>query len=493
MTSKPRNLPSLWEGRVQRGEGDRGASRCGTAAIPTPPRSFVATLPEGGWFRLLPLLASVVAGTASADDSIDSILNAEWRTAAIKPAEVCSDDEFLRRISLDLIGRIPTLDELQRFRSNADRAAKIEELLNSSDFPRFWSEVWTAALNGYSNEFQADREVLRAWLETSFRRNVSYDHLASQLITARGTSALDGPVNFLVRHAEDPAVKVCRMFVGVRLDCARCHDHPFDRWTEEDFRLMNRFFETMEREEVSEGNIRVRNRIEEVEDDERPRFLTGARPRTTQWRDELALFMTHSKPFARTYANRVWYHFLGRGIVHPIDDFNRENPAASRPLLEFLAGKAREDKFAIWPMIRLICNSRAYQLSSRSPDHSDKAESLFAYRVLKPLTPEQTFDSAVVALQMEVGSRERREFIERAVGRSLDEDFSETWKYRETVQGLMSRLSATLPTPTDSIDELYQRVLSRDPTEREREICRGRSIEDVAFALVNSNEFYFNH
>ena len=439
----------------------------------------------------IPLL--ILAATAFGADSIDSILQDQWNAQSITPAEICSDDEFLRRISLDLIGRIPTRKELLAFRTTPDRSAKIDELLDSKAFARSWSEVWTATLNGYSNAFESDREVLRVWLERAFDNKWSYDRIAAELINARGTSALDGPVNFLVRHPEDPAITVCRLFLGVRLDCARCHDHPFDRWQREDFERMNRFFEAVRVEEVGEGNIRISNRRVDADDDDRPRFLTGARPRTSQWRLELALFVTNSKPFSRAFANRLWYYLLGRGIVHPVDDFNQQNPAASPRLLAFLAEQARASKFDLRHMIRLICNSRAYQLSSLYEMRGGKAESLFAFRKLKPLTPEQAYDSVASALNLKTDELQRREFIERAVGEMLDEDFSNTWEYRETVQVLMTRLTTTLPVPTAKVTELYERILTREPTSLEKKVCRGKAPRDLVFALVNSNEFFFNH
>ncbi len=435
------------------------------------------------------LLVATITGAGS----IDSILAGEWSRRGIEPAEVCPDEQFLRRVTLDLIGRIPTIEEVRRFRKNPDRSQKIDELLASDKFPRFWSEVWTATLNGYTNAFESDREVLRQWLEKTIRDDVPYDQQVTELITARGVSALDGPVNFLVRYPEEPAVKVTRLFLGVRLDCARCHDHPFDRWTEEDFVLMNRFFEATERQEVSEGNIRLMNRRAEVGEDDRPRFLTGARPRTTQWRDELALFITSSKPFARAYVNRLWYHFMGRGIVEPVDDFNRQNPPSVPALLGFLTDEVRKERFALRPMIRMICNSRTYQLSSSTDQRSPDREAVFAYHQLKPLTPEQAYDSAVVALGLQRSVEQRREFIQRAVGQSLDEDFSLTWEYRETVQGLMARLNLNIPTPTQPVEDLYTRILSRLPTARERILCQEQPPRDIAFALVNSNEFFFNH
>ncbi len=439
------------------------------------------------------MLLLVVSLQVPAAPHIDSILEAEWKRRGIQPAERCSDEEFLRRITLDLAGRIPTVDEIHRFRAKPDRGAKIDELLEGEDFARFWSEVWTATLNGYANAFESDREVLRQWLQRAIRDEVPYDRQVTELIQARGVSALDGPVNFLVRHPEEPVVKVTRVFLGVRLDCARCHDHPFDRWTQEDFRLMNRFFEATDRQEVSEGNIRLVNRRAEVDEAERPRFLTGARPRTTQWRDELALFITNSKPFARAYVNRIWYQLLGRGMVHPVDDFNRDNPPVVPELMEYLMQEVRRRDFALKPMIRMICNSRAYQLSSRRSQEDTQHQAVFAYFPLKPLTPEQTYDSAVVALGLKSDVQQRRQFIQRTVGRSLDEDFSDTWEYRETVQGLMARLNTSIPATTTSVDELYLRILTRAPTQRERDACRSHKPSDIAFALVNSNEFFFNH
>ena len=437
------------------------------------------------------ILLSLAGGGSS--ETVDSILAWTWQSQGIDPAAVCSDEEFLRRVSLDLIGRIPTLDELSSFKSNSDRAAKIDELLACDDFPRFWSEVWTATFNGYISEYGSDREVLRLWLVEAFAQDMPYDRLVTHLITAKGASAFDGPTNFLVRYPEEPVVKISRLFLGVRLDCARCHDHPFDRWTQEDFARMNRFFEATDRREASEGNVQLVNLRPGRDEENRPLFLTGAQPRTTQWRDEFALFMTNSKPFARTFVNRVWYHFLGRGIVHPPDDFNRENPAAVPELLEHLASGTRHGGFKLKPLIRTICTSRAYQLSSRRETRNPAHEAVFAYRVVKPLTPEQAFDSAAIALDLKVTAAQRREFIRNTVGESLDEDFSTTWDYRETVQGLMSRLNNRLPVPSKSIDQLYLKILSRRPNDRERQLCRDQRAEDIVFALVNSNEFFFNH
>ncbi len=430
---------------------------------------------------------------ATSNHSVDVILSKAWAGADVEPAVRSSDDEFLRRVTLDLIGRIPTIKELATFRNSPDRSAKIDKLLDATEFDRFQAELWTSVLVGYGDQFEANREVLRRWLEERFRRRTAYNRIARTLITAEGESAFSGPVNFLLRHPETPVVKVSRVFLGVRLDCARCHDHPFDRWTQKDFERMNRFFAATDRQEVSEGNIRLVNLVAEAEDEERPRFLTGATPRTSRWRDEFALFTTRSRPFARAFANRLWYQLFGRGNVHPVDDFNRDNAAAVPELTEHLADHARKSGYDIRSMLRLICTSRAYQLTSRSAEQDAKRIRVFAARTIRPLSPEQMADSVGVAMGQKMSAAQRREFIEESTRGTLDEDSGETWAYRETVQEVMLGLAMRLPSSADSIDNLFERVLTRLPTDQERRLCANRQQADILFALIHSNEFRFNH
>ena len=226
---------------------------------------------------LLTLIPLIAFGGETAETKVDAILQSAWDEANIQPSPICSDEQFLRRITLDLVGRIPTTQERTEFLANSDRAALIEKLLNSTEFPIIWGELWTTQLFGYEDS-SADRDTLAQWLHEQFRTNRPFDQIVEDLLTSTGESAFDGPVNFLLRYPEEPVVKVSRAFLGVRLDCARCHDHPFDRWTQTDFNRMNRFFEATERQEVSASNIRLVDIVRDESGDERPRFLTGAEP-----------------------------------------------------------------------------------------------------------------------------------------------------------------------------------------------------------------------
>ncbi len=442
---------------------------------------------------LLAALLPVLAYAAEpAETRVDIILRSAWAETNILPAPVCGDEQYLRRITLDLAGRIPTVEERTAFLDNPDRQAVVERLLSSPEFPKFWGELWTTHLFGYEDN-NADRDTLVQWLEEQFQTNRPYDQIVEELLTSTGESAFDGPVNFLLRYPDEPVVKVSRAFLGVRLDCARCHDHPFDRWTQTDFKRMNRFFEATERQEVSASNVRLVDVVRDVSVEDRPRFLTGAEPRTTQWRAEFALFLTRSRPFARNFANRLWYHFLGRGVVHPVDDVNVSNPASVPALLEALADEAQSQKFDVRQMIRLICSSQAYQRESSASKVDQLRQKLFAVRTTKPLTPEQWYESMCIATSRTAQTAERNDLVRTFLGDDLNADYSATWDYRETVQGLMSRLVDPVKSPARSVEELFVRFLGRMPTSEELEKCADRSLDEVSFALLHSSEFAFNH
>lgn len=465
-------------------------------------KSFASTPRRHGWWCLVLMACSWPPLTTQGDEAsdladaaarrIDSILESAWQSASVAPAPRCSDEQFLRRVCLDLLGRIPTMAERRDFLADPDRGALVNRLLESSEFPAFLGDVWTTQLFGYDRN-DTDRATLANWLTEQIAADRPYDAVVTELLTSTGESAFNGPVNFLLRYPDEPVVKVSRAFLGVRLDCARCHDHPFDRWTQHDFQRMNRFFDATERREISGDNIQLIDVVRDVSPDERPRFLTGAEPRTSQWRAEFALFLTRSRPFARNFVNRQWYHLLGRGIVHPVDDVSAANPAAVPALLEALADEAMAQRFSTKQLIRLICRTQAYQLASADGQPDSERQRLFAVRSIKPLTPEQWYASLCVATDRAPSDSERLDLVRQFLGDDLNSDYSATWEYRETVQGLMGRLVDPVKLPSRSTDELFVRFLGRLPTDKERQLCQGQTAEAVTFVLLHSSQFAFNH
>ncbi len=467
----------------ERGAGNRsGTNRASCVAI-----ALLLLLACGRW----PMsIAAQETGLAASLGPIDQRLVAIWSDANLAPAPLCDDSTFIRRVSLDLIGRAPSLSETEAFLVDPNRAALVDRLLASPEFAAHWAELWSGNLFG--DDRSTERLAIQQWLEESFQSRVPFDRIVTDLIAAEGESAFEAPVNFLLARGDEPAIPVSRLFLGVRLDCARCHDHPFDRWTQEDFREFSRFFEGLEQSEVSPGNRRLRDPARSA-DEQAPRFLTGAKPKTGRWRAELAYFLTRSKPFARNFANRIWYHLFGIGIVDPPDDVHAENPAIAPELLDWLADEARHTEFDPRHLIRLICASRAYQARTADPNDPRASEGLrrFAVRSIKPLTAEQWYDSMAVALDASSSLDERADFARRFRGEMSGSRLGATWEYSETLGGLLERLAADTTAPTDDRSELFLRFLSRRPTEAELDRFRRRSPEDIVFVLLHSHEFSF--
>lgn len=447
--------------------------------------------------------AAAIAGMLRAQEAIAASpsIDAYVRKAAdrdgVQLTNSINDDLFLRRVTLDLVGRIPTLEEQDAFRASPNRTAVVDRLLASKQHAQFMSRAWTAMLVGYGQVQQADRETLRAWLQESFEDDRPLNDVVYDLVASEGRAAFDGPANFMLRHIQDPVVPVGRLFLGVQLDCARCHDHPTDRWTQDDFEGMQRFFQLARVSQPSRGTYQVSDRVP-PSDAQLPQFLTGSKPRTGRWRQELALQIVTSKPFARTMVNRLWYHFFGRGISDPPDAVNGDDRPQDFAFISSLAWEFKSKGFRPRSLIREICISDAYarEVSAAHPDWT-------LMPTTKPMTPDQLFDSMLLALDFArsppsqddsnaMFSR-REQFTRLAAGVSIDDTFGEMWNTQERVQSLMSRLNMRLPSRQLSHREIFRRILSRQPTADQLRLASGHTTKDLMFALVHSNEFYYWH
>ncbi|MDV6032787.1 MAG: DUF1549 domain-containing protein [Phycisphaera sp. RhM] len=447
---------------------------------------------------LATVLASQVAATPPPTDApIDAILARAHRQAGISPTETCDDATYLRRISLDLIGRVPTVGELDRFEASIDRPAALDRMLQSDEFSRYWSQLWTTLLIGRGETRQVDRESLRRWLQTQLEQKKPLDQIAFDLISAEGVTTLDGHVNFLVGNREDPVTPVSRIFLGVQLDCARCHDHPFDRWTQDDYIAMRRFFQTISVREVS-GGIRVDDTgAKSGAGEDGPRFLTGSRPRTAAWRRELALMTVRCQPFARAMGNRVWQLLIGRGIVDPVDGLSQTHPPSVPELHQALADQLLANGFDMRDLIRTIAASDAYARTAPTADATDPAEviELFAARAPRPLLPEQLIASYATVMNRDLPSPQRLNTMAvEFMGRSEAETgATDPLALQRTSQGLLQELAADTSPPSGDLDSIFRSALSRRPDDWERQRFADVPGSDLLYVLLHANDFVFSH
>jgi hypothetical protein len=513
---------------------------------------------------LLPL-ARVGAGAEPLRAAIDREVQAGWKAKSVAPAAKSTDAEFLRRVYLDLVGSPPTYGEATKFLAGTDpkkREKLVETLLADPRFAAAQANIWDLALFGRHPGNIGDtrvRPAFKAWLTKQFAEGIGFDKLVKELLLAEQP----GSEMFLVqfRNAPDEAtVAVTRLFLGTQLQCARCHDHPYDAWTQKDFYGMSGFFVRLVVQESGGGNNRTFTIAEKntgevlfsgnAKDQApgrkgepvKPKFLGGeqlkeppapkakeAAPKAGQKlskpafsrKEKLAAWVTapENPYFARAAVNRVWAQLMGRGLVHPIDDFNAQNepshPALLKALTEGFAAKNYDLKW----LIREIVNSEAYQLSGAGesrealPKHFERAR-------VRPLTAEEIMAamSAVTGSAGEKAAGVTTEYFLRAFGEptnglgefqgSLGEHLflNNSEQVRAFIRRKKGNLTDQILTSTEPwekrVERMYLSVLNRPPKPKEleafvsyikREPKPDAAVEDAVWVLLNSSEFRFNH
>jgi len=362
--------------------------------------------------------------------AINAALESGWERADVQPSPVADDAEWMRRIYLDLAGRIPSADEAHAFLDNADsdkRSQLVDTLLESPETARNFATSWTNLLVGRAPDPSIDRPALHRYLQDQFAGNRPWSETVTALITAEGAASDNGPANFLLAHLNNEAVPAtavtARCFLGLQVQCTQCHAHPFYKeWGQDQFWELNSFFQqtAVERKPSADGKamtLELVNRtvggptFYENRNGEMkvafPRFAeTEVDPgAATNRRAALAdLLLAGDRPqLARAFVNRTWAHFFGYGFINPIDDMGPHNPATHPGLLDRLADEFTASNYDVRSLCRMICNSEPYQLSSRpgdsnagdDPTYGDPP--LFSRMYLKPLTAEQLYDSLQVA------------------------------------------------------------------------------------------------
>ncbi|MGH9362395.1 MAG: DUF1549 and DUF1553 domain-containing protein, partial [Thermoanaerobaculia bacterium] len=338
------------------------------------------------------------------------LVHAKLKKLRIAPSEPATDEEFLRRASLDIVGLLPSAEEYGRFLDRAEpdkRDLLVDELLGRKEFIEMWVLKWAELLQIRSSERVSYKAMLLYfnWLQERLQKNVPMDRMVQELLGARGGTFENAATNYYQNETDTLKVaeNVAQVFMGMRIQCAQCHNHPFDRWTQDDYYGFAAFYSQIGRKPGEDpretivfnsggGEVAhpVGGRVMQ------PKFLGGARPEVAgkDRREVLAGWIASSENpyFARNLANIVWAHFFGRGIVHEVDDVRVSNPAVNPDLLEALARRFTEYRYDFKKLVRDICTSGTYGLSTRSYPTNAGDERNFARAGVRRLKAEVLLD-----------------------------------------------------------------------------------------------------
>lgn len=510
-------------------------------------------------------------------NEIDALVFAQLAQLHILPSPVCDDTTFLRRAYLDAIGLPPTAEEARRFLADPlpdKRARLIDELLARPEFAEHWALKWSDVLRNEEKVLDARGvDAFFDWIRASVAADKPLDQFVRELVTGLGSTYANPAANYY-RANRDPLTRgetTARLFLGVRLQCARCHNHPYDRWTQDDYYGWSAIFSRIDYQILA--NTR-RDRLDKHEfngeqvvfvRDEgeltnprtglpaEPRLLGGALLPIHPHEDRLQpladwLVSPHNALFVKTQANFIWYHVMRRGLVEPIDDFRPTNPPSNPALLDALATHLVAGGMRLKPLVRMIMNSRTYQLASEPNETNQDDESQFARAVVRRLPAETLLDAQCVVLdvwpkfagypegtragQVRGVERVRRRdggqtaadrFLrtfgkpERLLACECERSQETTLKQALTLigdEGLdallrsddnrLARLVRSGRPAAEVLDELYWAALSRPPTAAEQAAGlallatedaaeRLAGLQDLAWALLNSKEFLFRH
>ncbi len=517
----------------------------------------------------LPARPPVEVSAVPTSHAIDRLVLTDLARLRIRPSDLCSDGVFIRRAYLDVCGIIPTAAEVKAFLADTDpkkRTKLIDTLLARSEFADYWAQKWGDLLR--NEEKSLDKKgvtVFHRWIRNWIADDKPLTDFARELLTARGSTYATPAANFY-RAVRDPylrAESVAQVFLGLRVSCARCHNHPFDVWTQDDYhrfaavfaRIDYRIVDNKRNDDLDKHEFIGEQFVVSKGDGELtlPRGgdavpkLLGAKAAVPTGRGDrlgaLADWMTAADNpfFAQAQANRVWAHLLGRGIVDPIDDFKRTNPASNPELLDHLAKAFAAGGYKLKPLVRHIMTSRTYQLSATPNDTNADDRTHFSRAAVTPLEAEQLLDAVTSATGTEIkwpgypkGTRAGQLAAVPQVGRRMaagdglrflkmfgkperlltcecerGEDPGVLQAFQmltgELVNGLIrqsdNRLGQLLDDgkpPADVLDELYLSAVSRLPTAAERTKLlayvggakdQRAAWEDVTWGLLNSKEF----
>ncbi len=485
---------------------------------------------------------------------IDELVGKKLRQLRIVPSGQCNDEEFLRRVTIDITGQLPSDDQYNLFLNDVapdKRSALIDRLLEQKEFSEIWAMKFAQLLMiKSSNQVSYKSAFLYAtWLTDKFARNVPVNEMVKDLLTSSGGTFGTPGTNFyeIERDTLKTSENVAQVFMGIRTQCAQCHNHPFDRWTMDDYYGFAAFFSQVGRKQAEDYREQIiYNRFSgEVKhpvsgQNVAPKFLGGEAPKTSglDRREVLADWLTSGENpyFAPSIANRVWAHFMGVGLVNQVDDIRISNPASNPELFETLGKKLVEYNFDFRRLVRDICNSEAYQRSSATNDSNAHDERNYSHALIRRIPSESLLDCVSMVTEspdkfrgLPIGARavqiadgSTSNYFLDTFGRSpratvceceasTDPSLSQALHLLngDAVHSKIQRgktltrwLNEEKLSAEQVIERIYRRALSRRPTDDERkellaslpaEGSPAGVLEDIYWAVLNSREFVFNH
>ena len=515
-------------------------------------------------FRSTVPLGAEIATKPPVKNFVDEAVLAKLDVLGIPASPVCDDGTFLRRVSIDITGTLPTEAEVSAFLADTDsqkREKAIDQLLDSPAYADYFTNKWNLVLRNKKrgNDQLAPTYGFHKWIWSSLYENKPYDQFVREILTATG-NADDSPPVAWYREVDQPNEQVedvSQLFLGLRIQCARCHHHPFEKWSQDDYYGMAAFFSRVGRKNIINGNNQMRDKRIFAIDNQGPaqaknertgKMLSptglGSKPYQVTAEDDpramLADWMSDPQNpfFAKALVNRYWKHFFSRGIVEPEDDMRETNPPANPELLNKLSQHFIANKFDIKNLVRTICLSSTYQLSSLPNEYNLKDKQNFSRYYPKRLTAEVLYDAfhqvtstnqaynglpvgtrAIQLPDASVGPYFLKVFgqpqadtaceCERSQEANLAQSLhllnsSEVQNKIADGNGRASKFASDKEHQADvKIKELYRWVYSREPDSEEMQIAAAHlekhkenpklAFEDIVWALINSKEFLFNH
>lgn len=521
--------------------------------------------------------------TTGSSDVLISFINEQirqgWTDNEVEASEIAGDGEWIRRVYLDIVGHVPPMEDIEKFLADKDKAKRsklIDKLLDDPAYVRHWTNVWTNLTIGQQTPDRVSRKGMEKFLREAFTKNRPWNEVVVDIVSAEGHFEENGAVNYLLAQMVMPdggvlaTAKTTRLFMGMQVQCTQCHNHPFNDWQQRQFWEFNNFFTQLQKEDHQKYDVKAGRMVfdyaelkrrdgvgDHVTYERRNGTIEAAFPKyfgvdakddvekkdKDGWdvnrREVLAKLMTEGeKPLvALAMVNRMWSQLFGYGITKPVDDMGPHNPPSHPELLDRLGSEFVKSRYDIKQLVRWICNSEAYNLTSQASKANEEKDNpaagtmaLFSHAYLKSMSAEQLYDSLIVATNAHKSGRSSWEQAEEkkrvwlrqfVIAFGTDEGDESTTFNGSIPQALMmmngdlvkdaisaqkgsflNTILAETPKDPDRVRRLYLTALGRSPSPKESKAAQDMlrvnsdklsAYQDMFWALLNSNEFIFIH